>query len=291
MPELPEVETIKRQLEKVIRNQKIESVRILRKKSFVGARKELIGKKIKKIDRRGKLLILELAPLRGKVGTEKRCLVIHLKMTGQLVYVSGSKRIVGGHPTSDWMKKLPSKHTRVVIKLTKGTLFFNDLRVFGWMKLLDPDQVNHLLGQLGPDVTSKHFDKNYLRDVLEVSGRKVKLVLLDQNKMAGLGNIYVNDGLYYAKVNPGMRGNKLALDEEKVHELYIGIKRVIGRGIQYKGASETNYVHVDGMGGTYQEHYLVYKKNGQPCERCQTKIKKIMLGGRGTYYCPKCQRV
>jgi formamidopyrimidine-DNA glycosylase len=291
MPELPEVETIKRQLEKVIKNQKIESVRVLRKKSFVGVRKELVGKKIKKIDRRAKLLILELAPVRGKIGKEKRCLVIHLKMTGQLVYVSGSKRIVGGHPTSDWMKKLPSKHTRVVIKLTKGTLFFNDMRVFGWMKLLDSDQVNHLLGQFGPDVTSKNFDKNYLRDVLEVSGRKVKLVLLDQSKMAGLGNIYVNDGLYYAKVNPEMRGNKLALDEEKVHELYIGIKRVIGRGIQYKGASETNYVHVDGMGGTYQEHYLVYKKNGQPCERCQTKIKKIMLGGRGTYYCPKCQRV
>ena len=88
-----------------------------------------------------------------------------------------------------------------------------------------------------------------------------------------------------------MRGNKLATNESKVHELFIGLKRVIGKGIQFKGASDTNYVHLDGLGGTYQEHFLIYKKNGQPCKWCGTKIKKIKLGGRGTYYCPKCQRV
>lgn len=285
MPELPEVETIKRQLEKVIRNQKILGVKVYREKSFIGLKKEIIGKKIKKIDRRAKLLILELE------GVDKKYLVIHLKMTGQLVYLSGSKRIVGGHPTSDWVKKLPSKHTRVVITLTKGKLFFNDMRVFGWMKVMDAHSLEHLLAKFGPDVTSKNFNKNYLQEVLAKSLRTVKLILLDQSKVAGLGNIYVNDGLYYAKVHPEMRGNKLALDEEKVHQLYIGLKRVVGRGIQFEGASETNYVHLDGLGGTYQEHYLVYKKNGQPCQRCGEKIKKIKLGGRGTYYCPKCQRV
>ena len=110
-----------------------------------------------------------------------------------------------------------------------------------------------------------------------------------RKKVAGLGNIYVNDGLFCSKIHPEMKGNKLAEDEERVNELYICLKRVVGRGIKYKGASETNYVHLDGLGGTYQEHFLVYKKTGKPCVRCSARIKKIKLGGRGTYFCPKCQ--
>jgi len=147
------------------------------------------------------------------------------------------------------------------------------------------------LQKYGPDVVNKDFNMNYLRKILKVSKRTVKLILLDQAKVAGLGNIYVNDGLYCAKIHPSTKGNKLAEDEEKINELYICLKRVIGRGIKYKGASDTNYVHLNGLGGSYQDHFLVYKENGKACKRCRAKIKKIKLGGRGTYYCPKCQKL
>lgn len=284
MPELPEVETVKRQLLKAVRRQKILSVKVRRKKSFVGVQKEIVGKRIKNVDRRAKLLIIELDC------SPKKFLVIHLKMTGQLVYEAVNKRVVGGHPTSDWIKKLPSKHTRVVLELEKGILYFNDMRVFGWMKVVDSAGLKFELNKYGPDVVSKEFNKNYLLKILGSSQRAVKSILLDQAKVAGLGNIYTNDGLYCAKINPEVKGKKLVKDEEKVHDLHICLKRVIGRGIKYQGASDTNYVHLDGLGGTYQEHFLVYKKTGQPCTRCGARIKKIKIGGRGTYYCPKCQK-
>ena len=286
MPELPEVETVKRQLDKIIKRQKILKIKVLRKKSFVGVKKEVVGRRIKKVERRAKLLIMELE------GSPRRYIAVHLKMTGQLVFESGSDRVVvGGHPTPDWVKKLPSKHTRIVMETDKGKLFFNDMRVFGWFKVLDSKGLENELNKYGPDVTSKEFSKNYLLKILGSSRRTVKLILLDQSKVAGLGNIYANDGLYCAEVSPEIRGNKLAEDEEKVHDLHICLKRVIGNGIKYKGASDTNYVHLDGLGGSYQDHFLVYKQNGQPCQRCRVKIRKIKLGGRGTYYCPKCQKL
>ncbi len=287
MPELPEVETLKRQLNRAVRNQKIKKIEVLREKSFRGVKKEVLGRKIKNVDRRAKLLMIELE------GNLKRCLLVHLKMTGQLVYVpkvKGGRRVVGGHPTPDWVKKLPSKHTRVVMSLEKGKLFFNDMRVFGWIKAVDAGQLSRELNKFGPDVTSKSFDKNHLRKIFETSRRMVKLILLDQSKVAGLGNIYVNDGLFLANIHPEERGNKVAKEEKRLHELYIGLKRVIGKGINYKGASDTNYVHLSGMGGSYQNHFLVYKQNGKSCKNCGSKIKKMKLGGRGTYFCPKCQK-
>ena len=292
MPELPEVETIKRQLDKVIKRQKILKITVLRKKSFKGVKKVVVGEQIKKVERRAKLLIIELE------GSPRKYILIHLKMTGQLVYekregyeLSRGVRNLGGHPTPDWVKKLPSKHTRVVMELEKGTLFFNDMRVFGWMRVVSNKELKYELSKYGPDVVNKDFNKEYLRRILSASKRTVKLILLDQSKVAGLGNIYANDGLYCAQVHPEIRGNKLAEIEEKVHDLHICLKRVIGRGIKYRGASDTNYVHLDGLGGTYQEHFLVYKQNGKPCGRCLRKIKKIKLGGRGTYFCSRCQKL
>lgn len=280
MPELPEVETLKRQLEKVIKNQKILGVEVLREKSFQGIEKEIVGKKIKGVERRAKLLLIAL---------EGSFLVVHLKMTGQLVYMADNKlRVAGGHPTADWVKNLPSKYTRVILRLEKGSLFFNDERVFGWIKVVKEAELKAILHRFGPDITSKEVNKNYLKNILSNSRRMVKIILMDQSKVAGLGNIYVNDGLFYAGIDPKTRSNHLAENSQKLHELYIGLKRVVGMGIRYQGASETNYVHLNGMGGKYQEHFLVYKKTR--CFKCQGRIKRISLGGRGTYFCPKCQK-
>lgn len=289
MPELPEVETLKRQLVKSLKGQKILGVKVRRERSFRGSQKSVVGRKIKNIERKAKYLLVELS------GLSKLYLVIHLKMTGQLIFApEKGKRIVGGHPTADWVEKLPSKHTRVELQLSKGRLFFNDMRVFGWIKVMDSDEVKAMKNRLPADVVDKEFTPRYLRKILEGSKRSVKMIIMDQTKMGGMGNIYANDALNYAGISPRTTGTALVKDEKWINKLYIALKRVIGEGINHNGASDTNYVHLDGLGGSYQDHFLVYKQQGKPCKKpaCRQAgvvIKKEKLGGRGTYWCPNCQ--
>jgi formamidopyrimidine-DNA glycosylase len=210
-------------------------------------------------------------------------------MTGQLVFVDGNKRVVGGHPTADWVKDLPSKHTRVVVDFNDGSkLFFNDMRVFGWMKIIDKKKYEETVKKSAPDVTEKEFTLEYLTKLLEKSTKAIKLILMDQEKIGGVGNIYANDALYLAKVMPDRRAK--SLDQEEISKLYDAVREVINRGIKYGGASAANYVDTKGLGGTYQDHFLVYKKDGQICKECGRKIQKMRLGGRGTFYCPRCQK-
>lgn len=281
MPELPEVETIVRELDQVLPGKKIVGVEVGRTKSFVGDEKELVGKTIKGVQRRSKMTVIEFADFPKK-------LVIHLKMTGQLIYLSGTHRVVGGHPTPDWVNKLPSSSTRVVIDLdNRAKLYFNDLRVFGWLKLMKEEDWEKLNAKLPPDVTHKEFSLEYFTEVLAKSGRPIKLVLMDQDKLGGVGNIYANDALYLARINPKRKARELA--EKERAELYGAVKKVINLGIKYGGASVDKYVDAAGMGGKYQEHFLVYGRNGQKCKRDGNVIRKVKLGGRGTYYCPGCQ--
>lgn len=281
MPELPEVETIVRQLDEVLPGKIIERVMALTAKSFVGNEKDLVGKEIEKVERRAKMIFLRFKKL-------EKVLAIHLKMTGQLIYLSGNHRVVGGHPTSDWVGHLPSQYTRVIIELDGGAkLFFNDLRIFGWMKLIPDDEWEKLVERLPPDVTSKDFSSDYFGKVLGKSGRSVKLVLMDQTKFGGVGNIYANDALYLAKINPKRKAKELS--KKEVSELYRAVREVIERGIKYEGASVDKYVNAAGVGGRYQEHFLVYQRNGQKCQRDGEIIRRINLGGRGTFLCPKCQ--
>jgi formamidopyrimidine-DNA glycosylase len=203
-------------------------------------------------------------------------------MTGQLVLTEGKKRTVGGHPTADWVNKLPSKHTRVVMGFKDGLkLFFNDMRTFGWMKIGD-------VPKLPPDVVDEEFDFNYLKSVLRGSKRAVKLVILDQKKMGGIGNIYANDGLFLAGVDP----RKLAgeLNEKEIKKLWKAVRKVINKGVVLGGATYSDYKDTRGQGGKYQEHFLVYGREGKVCKRCGEKIKKFKLRGRGTYWCERCQK-
>ncbi len=284
MPELPEVETIRGQLEKVVKGQRIKKIKVLRKKSLQGSSLKVKGRKIVGVKRRAKMLVMELEGDKN--------LLIHLKMTGQLVYEGEKGRTVGGHPTSDWVKKLPSKHTRVVMELEKGKLFFNDMRVFGWIKVVDKVGLEREFKDLGPDVNSLKFTVKHLRQILESSGRAVKLILLDQKKLAGVGNIYANDGLYCAGVDPRRSGKEVVKDEAVVRRLLKCLKKVIDKGIKYGGAtaSDDSFKNAAGLGGKYQKHFLVYEKEGKKCRRCEGKIKKVKLGGRGTYFCPGCQK-
>jgi formamidopyrimidine-DNA glycosylase len=288
MPELPEVETLRRQLEKAIVAKTINKVEVLRAKSFKGDPKAFIGKKIEKIERVAKILIIKIFNFQFSIFNY---LLIHLKLTGQLIYQDKDKRVFGGHPTPDWVGKLPSKHTRVVIDFTDGSkLFFNDMRVFGWLKVVESEKEleKELVGFKGLEPLTKEFTEENFAKKLQRTSRPIKLALMDQALIAGVGNIYCNDALWEAKISPIKPAKKLGSSEIK--KLKESLEKVLNLGIKYGGASENTYRQLSGFGGKYQEHFLVYQRQGKPCLRCKTPIKKIQLGGRGTYFCPKCQK-
>jgi len=282
MPELPEVETIVRQLDKALKGRVVGGVEVLRRKSFTGKTGELVGKKVAGVRRKSKMIIMDFVD-------GNRVILTHLKMTGQLVFVKGNERVVGGHPTADWVSELPSKHTRVVISFKDGSkLFFNDMRVFGWMKVLEKRELEDSLQKLPPDVVDDGFDFSYLKRMLGASKRAIKLVLLDQKKMGGVGNIYANDGLFLAGIDPRRPANSLS--EKEVRALRKAIRKVVNKGIGMGGATYSSYRDTRGQGGRYQEHFLVYGREGEGCRKCGGKIEKFKLGGRSTYWCKRCQK-
>jgi formamidopyrimidine-DNA glycosylase len=283
MPELPEVETVARQLDSALKGKKIATIAIHRQKSASSSLDALLGKKIISVFRKAKYLCFDF-------DATETSLVAHLKMTGQFIYVPTSgKRVVGGHPTADWVDALPSNHTRIVMGFADGsTLFFNDMRVFGWMKVITIDERTAMINDLPPDVIDPEFTIRYLSSVIRKSTRAIKLVILDQTKMGGMGNIYANDALWLAKINPSKSAQTLS--KKEIISLHRAMRKVLLRGIELGGASESTYKHINGMGGKYQEEFLIYKKGGEVCVRCGGVIEKFKLGGRGTYVCEKCQQ-
>jgi len=285
MPELPEVETIVRRLNKVLLGKKIAKVEILRKKNLVGNPQKIVGLKITEVTRRAKLIRFHLP--------EGLNLLAHLKMTGQFIFVDGAgSRVGGGHPTSDWVQKLPSKHTRIIFtfKDSKGKeskLFFNDQRTFGWIKVMTDQEVQTEFNKYGPDVHTKAASFEYFSEYLAKTSRKIKQVIMDNKFISGVGNIYACEGLNIAKINPERPANSLSKTESK--RLLEAMKKVILLGIKLGGTTISNYRNADGLAGKYQEQALVYGREGEKCKNCSGEIKKKKIGGRGTYFCPRCQ--
>lgn len=291
MPELPEVESIKRLLERYLVGHMIERVQINYAKCFSGNSRNLIGGKVSKVRRFGKVLSIDLS--------NGYSIVIHIKLTGQLIYrgpnlnnpTGLSKKVSGG---------VPGKHTHVVFYLDrKGVLFYNDVRKFGWIKINKSSKIkvqNDFIARLGPEpvVDLKNPPENPLtlikfKEIVSSTKRAIKVLLMDQSKIGGIGNIYANDALWLAKIDPRKVANSLTSGEQI--KLYKSVLKVLNEGLKKGGASELSYVKPDGNEGEYQKHFLAYGQKGQPCIRCHKEmIKKIMLGGRGTYYCPACQR-
>lgn len=280
MPELPEVETIRLQLNTVLPGLTVKEIEIFSPKNFTGEKKEIIGKKITQIRRFGKMLIIDL--------DNGLSLGIHLKMTGRLIYRGSKqpKKLEVGDPQ---ILTLPSKHTRVIIHFTNGdTLYFNDLRKFGWMKVLDSVKRKALSGKLGIEPFTNDFTIENFQNVLKSSKKPIKLVLMDQEKIAGVGNIYANEALFCARIHPVKRVN--ALSNQQSEKLFDCINEILKKAIKWKGASDDDYLDAFGQKGEVQKHFLVYNQKGKPCpNKCGGKIEKIQLGGRGTYYCPNCQ--
>jgi len=265
MPELPEVETIKRELEKAVLGKKITEVCVhnsvvIREPSADKFKKELSGVIIKNILRKAKVLILELS--NGK------SLVIHLKMTGQLIYPGNGKK------------------TRVSFKLSDGkTLDFNDQRLFAELRLLDDWHNLKFIQRLGPEPFDLTVDK--FKEMLTPKKTKIKPLLMDQTFISGVGNLYAAEALFRAKIHPERPAASLSDKEKEL--LFKEIKETLSEAIKYKGSSVDQYVQLSGDPGDYERYHKVYGREGKPCLVCKTAVKRISLGGRGTYFCPKCQ--
>lgn len=280
MPELPEVETLARRLDPLLQGQQIQSVQVLHPKSFVGAESSVVGATVVSVSRKAKVL---------KIALSNDCtILVHLKMSGQLIWVHGAERVGGGHPTADWVSSLPSTHTRVIFAFAGGgTLFFNDQRIFGWCKVVPSESVASELSVYGPDITDPTLTVMQFASLYQSKQRSIKLLILDGHLVAGIGNIYACDGLHLANISPFKAGNELTSTE--LNRLFTALKVVIALGIKTGGASMTHFAHVDGFSGTYQEVRRVYMREGEPCGECGTKIVRVKQGGRSTFYCPHCQ--
>ena len=269
MPELPEVETIVRELKRKIIGKKIKNIEIKSAKSFLGNKKKILGKKINKIGRRAKIIILQVDSLN---------LAIHLKMTGQLIYQKSKCKDQNG-----------LKHIRVIIYFSDGSkLLFNDLRRFGWLKIIDNREMEKLVKSFGIEPFDKDFTKENFWQAISKRKLAIKSALMDQAKIAGVGNIYANEALFCAGIAPQKPATKIS--RAKADKLYDCILKVLKSAIAEKGTSAENYVRTDGSQGQYDRRLLVYGRAGEKCPKCKSKIKKMKIGGRGSYYCPVCQK-
>jgi formamidopyrimidine-DNA glycosylase len=291
MPELPEVETIKVGLAKLLPDQVVKDVWYDWDKSFPNAPADvarfLVGAKVEKVRRRAKVLIIELSG--------GWALIIHLKMTGQLVFVGNNQnqRFGAGHPSQELVGELPAKSTRVVIDFTDGSkLFFNDQRKFGWMRLMPAIEIPEIdfFKKVGPEPLDAGFTVDlFIERLMHRQNSNIKAVLLDQTVIAGVGNIYADESLWGAKIHPAMLVGKVP--RPKLVMLYNSLRDVLNLSIQKGGSTDKNYVDAQGRKGSYLSFANVFRRQGQPCPRCGTPIEKIRVAGRGTHICPKEQKV
>ncbi len=282
MPELPEVESLRQKLEPVLLEKSFSCFSLFHKKSFQGNFDQIKDIVITQVNRRAKMLDFVFA--------NSFRLVTHLKMTGQLIYVSSKKRFGGGHPTADWIQSLPSSHTRIEYVMNDGAkLFFNDQRIFGWMKVLSDEHYQKMVSKLGPDINDPHLTSEYLIEKLKRRTIPIKQAIMNNSIICGVGNIYACDALHLARISPFKSAQSLSVFE--IEKLYQAMRRVIDRGIALGGTTfDGMYVDIDGFAGNYQNELRVYGQEGTPCPNCGHPILKKKLAGRGTYYCVHCQQ-
>jgi len=288
VPELPEVETIKSGLQTLLKGKVIESLSFDWPKSYPNSladtKQFLYGAKIVKVRRRAKVLIIDLS--------SDYSLVIHLKMTGQLVYKDHKVRYGGGHPNESLISKLPDKSTRVIITFKDTSqLFFNDQRKFGWMKLMPTSMIENLdfFKKLGPEPLEKDFSAEVLKKRLKRRpNSSVKAALLDQSVIAGVGNIYADETLWGAKVKPARLVKDIKNGE--FTKLYHALVDVLRLSIKLGGSTDRNYLSAEGKKGSYLAFASVFRKEDQACPRCGHTILKTRVASRGTHYCPHCQK-
>ncbi|MFH1426913.1 MAG: bifunctional DNA-formamidopyrimidine glycosylase/DNA-(apurinic or apyrimidinic site) lyase [Patescibacteria group bacterium] len=328
MPELPEVETIKNDLNKKILRKKIVGLEVRNKKSVMPSlnffSKTLVGLSITKTDRIGKLLIFHLSD-------KNNFLLIHLKMTGQLIYLPHpgplkphprlacltdprlakalanrarpllakerelNSIIAGGHFLEGSQKipgvgdNLPNEHTRIIFYfLDKSVLYFNDLRKFGYARIVNATELSKIKKEFGIEPLNKNFSLDSFKKTIQEKKTNIKAVLINQKFIAGIGNIYADEILFTAGVRPIRLANKLTRNEIK--KIFQATNKVIKKAIKHRGTTFRNFLDSDGEIGNFSDFLKVYGRAGKNCRKCRKGIiKKIKLAGRGTHYCPNCQ--
>ncbi|GKS80955.1 formamidopyrimidine-DNA glycosylase [Ligilactobacillus pabuli] len=273
MPELPEVETVRRGLSALIIDKKITGVQLIYPKIIQGDPTEfqtaMTGRRFLKIDRRGKYLLFRLS--------EGLTMVSHLRMEGKYSVKSQTEDL--------------DKHTHVVFDLDDGRqLRYNDVRKFGRMQLVKTGTEDQLpsLKKLGPEPTPETFDAKEFYQTLQQKKKVIKTALLDQTIVAGLGNIYVDETLWMTKIHPETKCNQITM--EQAQELHDNIIKELNRAIEAHGTTVFTFAAVNDAIGSFQNELQVYGHKGEPCSRCQTPIEKIVVGQRGTHFCPNCQK-
>lgn len=287
MPELPEVETVRRGLAELIFGKTISAEAHDTEKGFPNAPADvtafLIGAQVTAVRRRAKVLMIDLST--------EHTLLIHLKMTGQLVFVSDNDRFGAGHPNDSLIHQLPDTSTRVTLTFSDGShLFFNDQRKFGWMRLLPTIEIPNItfMQKVGPeplasDFTAQEFMQRFVR-----RGRtNIKAALLDQSVVAGVGNIYADEALWGAKIHP--KRLVQTITDEEFTALYDELRAVMTLAIEKGGSSNHTYINAEGKRGSYMDFARAFRREGLPCPRCGTTIEKMRVAGRGTHICPHCQ--
>ncbi len=243
----------------------------------------MVGAQVQEVRRRAKVLIIDLS---GGYS-----LVVHLKMTGQLVFV-GRERFGAGHPNESLIARLPDKSTRVSLAFTDGShLYFNDQRKFGWMRLLPTVQVPELdfFKKVGPEPLAADFTSTiFIQRLKRRAKTSIKAAILDQTVLAGIGNIYADESLWGAKIHPASRVADISAT--KLKTLFKEIQYVLRLAIEKGGSTDRNYVNAEGKKGSYMSFARVFRREGQDCPRHPgTVIEKSRVAGRGTHTCPKCQ--
>lgn len=289
MPELPEVETVRAGLARLLPGRVIKNVSHDTDKSFPNPPEEvkrfLIGAEVTSVNRRAKVLLIELS--------SKYSLVIHLKMTGQLVFSAPGVHFGAGHPSDSLVGRLPDKSTRVEFTFEDGSkLFFNDQRKFGWVKLYPTVEVPNIdfMKKLGPEPLEPDFIWQVMRDRLQRrKNTNIKAALLDQSVIAGVGNIYADETLWGAKVHPSTLVRNVP--DMSIKAMHKALVKVLQLSINKGGSSSHTYVNAEGKKGSYLDFANVFRREGQTCPRCGTVIEKTRVAGRGTHICPTCQKL
>jgi formamidopyrimidine-DNA glycosylase len=288
MPELPEVETVRIGLSALLPGRQVKSEQHDWPKGFPNAAADvqqfLAGASVRAVRRRAKVLIIDL--------DSEYSLVVHLKMTGQLVFRSPGANFGAGHPNDSLVGDLPDKSTRVIFTFTDGSrLFFNDQRKFGWIRLLPTVEVENLdfFKKVGPEPLNDDFTpQDFAARLSRRKNSGIKAVLLDQTVVAGIGNIYADESLWAAKTHPETKVGQLS--RVQTRKLYEELRRILRLAIEKGGSTDRNYVNHEGKRGSYLSFAQVFRRQGQPCPRCGTTIAKTRVAGRGTHTCPACQK-
>lgn len=287
MPELPEVETIRQDLRKKVLGVTIRNVKVLKEKAVRGSDfslvKYLVGKHFSEVERIGKLLMF-------KVAGDKHFLLVHLKMTGQLIYVKNKKIIAGGHSFPALNTHLPDKHTQIIFTFQDGgVLYFNDMRRFGYARLVDKETKEMVASTYGLEPLTPGFTHTKFAEVVQNKKTVLKALLLNQTYFAGIGNIYADEICHVAHILPNR--NVKTLQQEEIKNLFLATKNIIKKAVQFRGTTFNNYVDSSGNKGNFVSFLKVYDRDGERCKTCKKGvIEKKTVAGRGTCFCSSCQK-